>query len=1701
MSAPSASVSQTTAQLSTWRNNLIDLSRRNPLIALRQTRTSTLVLSHPPTAALWQRLVREGKGSTFWLPPEVDEEADSEGLVDIDLEKISTKPGEIVCGDLGRRQLLRVLTNLYRRAGAEYRERGLHILHVAFGILQWRDQDNSETYRSPLVLVPVELVRASLHEPFKLQTVEEDPILNPALVARLEQDFDFKLPPAPPEWDETEIAVYLSEVEKAIAGLPGWNVDSSALLAMFSFFKGVMYRDLEENAARASMHPLVRALSGEAVGDALTPVELPLDDELDAVQSPEKSFCILDADSSQRLCLEAAARGHSFVLHGPPGTGKSQTIANLIADFLANGKTVLFVSEKMAALEVVFNRLRAVGLGDYCLELHSHKASKRAVVEELSRCLEEQRARGKPIDSDEFARLQQRRDQLTKYVDALHQPRPPLERSAWWAIGELMRCAEAPTVTWTLAEGVERTPAWLDESRQAVQRAQQLWHILEQGQGYLWWGFKVGERYTLKLRDEVVSLLEKAKKQLDRLVSAADQYAAQIGARGSVAWLLRAGELLETSPRPPAAWLTATDLPQLAADAERCAELYKQRGQSREPLTQRYGASLWSLTEETAAGIDKAWHNAAPLLAPGDEKGAGLLTRQQQLRGWAADTQKRAPGWLTDAHTIEKWLNVVTPRGAAATAAQDPSPTWLKRLLRLAHLAASENAPEKSWVIDPEALAKAKAMVEANKPAFARYHETRTTLLKTYKEQFFELELERIAEGFAGPYRSWTRFFNMEFRRDRRAIARRTHEFQMPVTIAEEIFVARDMIREQTRLNGEQTSRQAILGRYEKGLQTDFEAAERATRIAEEAVEVCHELGHEELPDKFVEALSTVASAPEKIRAAIKRLVDSLGAWQHATDELQEFLPVEALPGTGQPLEESAVSTLVQYAKDLQASLNQFAALADPVLTRAKASPPDAVTLVSDLREAELLRQQETVQETENEKWAQRFGPAFRGMQTDWGPLRKALTWTLKVREHFAAAAPDWQPKAVEGKPAAPTGSTGTPPPIFVNLATTNPAGASTKDLRHHLEQFEHTLHSFEVRFEPPGPQFEGKRLAALPLDTCKQRLAELRDRAGELSDWADLYQLGKRLEHLGLAGFWVELQKVRPPREQLVDVFLKSTLTSWVDQIFQMEPALGGFRRQEHERVLDEFRELDRRLIQVNTERVAQAAQARRPQTPDGGEAALLMREAHKKTRHLPVRRLFEEMPNLLLQLKPCMLMSPLSVSQFLHPDKVQFDLVVFDEASQICPEDAIGAVLRGKQIVITGDDQQLPPTDFFQQMADDPDDTEEEAPATFESVLDACLGAGLRPHFLRWHYRSRHEGLIAYSNRRFYDNRLITFPGPLSGEAAAGVQFHHVPDGLYDRGGHRDNLREAQVVAEMVLQHFREHGDRKTLGVIAFSQPQMFAIEDEIDRRLAEHPELEAFFKEDRLGGFFVKNLETVQGDERDVVILSVGYGRDAAGKLTMNFGPLNREGGQRRLNVAVTRARERLVVASSIRAADLDLAGTQAQGIHHLHHYLDFAERGLEALEAATPVEGQAPSSLEADIAREIEAMGYKVVPQVGCSGFRVDLGVVDPQSPIRFLLGIECDGPSYHATPTARDRDRLRQEVLVQLGWRLHRIWSTEWFQRRPQEAQRLREALEAAKKAAPPPAKVEVKAPAPQAPAKPAAAATPKPARQKVDKKS
>ncbi|HYN89872.1 MAG TPA: AAA domain-containing protein, partial [Ardenticatenaceae bacterium] len=440
-----------------------------------------------------------------------------------------------------------------------------------------------------------------------------------------------------------------------------------------------------------------------------------------------------------------------------------------------------------------------------------------------------------------------------------------------------------------------------------------------------------------------------------------------------------------------------------------------------------------------------------------------------------------------------------------------------------------------------------------------------------------------------------------------------------------------------------------------------------------------------------------------------------------------------------------------------------------------------------------------------------------------------------------------------------------------------------------------------------------------------------------------------------------------------------------------------------------------------------------------------LVRREAEKKTRHLPLRALLRQAPQVLTTLCPCWMASPLSVSQLLDADERYFDVVIFDEASQVLPEDAVPALLRATRAVVAGDKHQLPPTMFF---AAGEDEGEEEAVTTagFESVLDV-LTAFFPLWSLDWHYRSRDEALIAFSNRHIYAERLITFPGPGGPPAISHVLVSQVP-----ADGQEESVsEEVRRVVELVVEHATQRPG-KSLGVIAMGIRQAQRVQAADDLALVSRPELAPFFDTSRDERFFVKNLERVQGDERDNIILTIGYGKDRSGRLPYRFGPLLTEGGERRLNVAITRARERLTLVSSFSHLDMDPARSSARGVELLRLYLQYAASRGRIL--GTSSHSSIPlNPFEADVLDTLRAKGIPLLPQWGASRYRLDFVAQHPERPGRFVLAIECDGATYHSTPTARDRDRLRQQHLEALGWRFHRIWSTDWFMRREQEIER------------------------------------------------
>lgn len=564
-----------------------------------------------------------------------------------------------------------------------------------------------------------------------------------------------------------------------------------------------------------------------------------------------------------------------------------------------------------------------------------------------------------------------------------------------------------------------------------------------------------------------------------------------------------------------------------------------------------------------------------------------------------------------------------------------------------------------------------------------------------------------------------------------------------------------------------------------------------------------------------------------------------------------------------------------------------------------------------------------------------------------------------------------------------------------------------------------------------------------------------------QLKAWCDWCRVREQATEAGLANLARALEAGSLLPSASEETFVTAYAHWFATQGIDGEPLLRNFVAAEHMSDIGAFVRLDDELAKLTVRYIRAKLCGLIPSKndiPKSSGFAILKHELQKSRRHKPVRQLAIEMGDALNRLAPCMLMSPLSIAQFLPADQPPFDLVIFDEASQIAPWDAIGSIARGKQVIIAGDPRQMPPTNFFNRGPNAGDDDTAE---DMESILDECLGAGVPSHSLSWHYRSRHESLIAFSNHRYYDSNLITFPAAET--RASAVEWRKV-EGVYAKGKGRYNQAEAQAIVNETVKRLTDPAfvaAGYSIGIITLNSDQQKLINDLLDAARKQYPQIEPFFQDTQTEPVVVKNLETVQGDERDLIMLGIGYGPTEAGApvMSMNFGPLNKDGGWRRLNVAITRSRREMLVFTSFDPSMIDLNRTNARAVRDLKHFIEFAQRGPKALaEAVQGSVGGYDSPFEEAVAQGLRRLGWQVVPQIGVSRFRIDLGIVHPDRPGDYLAGVECDGATYHSAATARDRDKVRGAILSGLGWNLLRLWSTDWWVDKEGALQKLHVAL-------------------------------------------
>lgn len=556
-------------------------------------------------------------------------------------------------------------------------------------------------------------------------------------------------------------------------------------------------------------------------------------------------------------------------------------------------------------------------------------------------------------------------------------------------------------------------------------------------------------------------------------------------------------------------------------------------------------------------------------------------------------------------------------------------------------------------------------------------------------------------------------------------------------------------------------------------------------------------------------------------------------------------------------------------------------------------------------------------------------------------------------------------------------------------------------------------------------------------------QLQKIQEHLPRLKDWMNYVHLCRQAEKINLQWLFKAYEANSCNAENISDYFYYTVHSTVAQRVIAKHESLSLFNVNLFETKIEHYKKIakDFQLLTIKELRTKLAGQIPN-NTKDviqTSEIGILQRAIKSKGRGLSIRRLFDQIPTLLPRIVPCMLMSPISVAQYFDVDAKHFDLVIFDEASQLPTCEAVSALARAKQAVIVGDPKQMPPTSFFSTIKLDEENMDVE---DLESILDDCLALSVPSKYLQRHYRSKHESLIAFSNINFYENKLLTFPS--ADDLNRKVKYHHIA-GFYDKGKTRTNKFEADAIVEYIKTHYYDVQTRqRSLGVVTFSQTQQNLVEDKLQLEFMVNPEMEKLAMESA-EPLFIKNLENVQGDERDVILFSVGYAPDKEGKLSMNFGPLNRNGGWRRLNVAVTRARYEMHIFATLKADQIDLSRTSAEGVANLKAFLQYAEKG-HLVNRPEDIKSESDRKhLSESISKLLKEKGLPTKCNIGTSDFKIDVGIIHPDHPQKYILGIVVDGLYYYNARTTNDREMVLPSVLKALGWNIHRVWSLDWYE--------------------------------------------------------
>jgi len=1656
--------------LAQLRLRLLDLTGRNRLLNFKHAVGKSIQFVEGQPDAIYQKLVvGSGKSSITILalpePARRDWVERNGRLARPDPREWAVKQGISTSYDLqtmeGAEEEFNVRSLMYpddlakhcrkiqRDAELAIEETGANMLFLVLAFLEFPDQlDSDRTFTAPLVSIPVLMTKREVggHQVFSLQFTGDDISENLSLREKLKADFNLILP----EWDEetTDINAYLGAVQKITKSRPGFVFRNRVSLALISFTNMLLVRDLDPSKwpSVGDQHSLLDHEIIRAVFEGSSREEesgLDSADDYAVEEGPGANIpLVYDADSSQHSALiDVLINRKNLVIEGPPGTGKSQTITNLIAACLAEGKKVLFVAEKLAALEVVKNRLSLAGLDSFVLELHSNKTNKGRVLEEIAARLSYRPTFPRDLPQ-KLQELEAHRSELKEHAELINSVINnsfglTLHQLMWRAEKHRLRIAGGET---TLAQ-IVISDAEEISGNELSRRMDCLRHLGAQYQAIggfdyysTFWGF-FPERIIPG--DEI---------KLERLFTSSCDWAPDFVEHASAYECLLGGNVEGLNAHYAKTHLDI--LEQFLKSAVDTHPIHLVPGFFKDDTA---GVRARRLLEAFSVLIER-YHELGVIAFAGlRREGAAEQSRLESLKeldrlmlsvATRLGTSSQIKNFFDQLSAEVDHLNRAISASRLFCEERgipfDGMRTNLTYATELSHLV--KDIPAEIIHLQSPGLIREGCIpcLEALSGMQLQWTELQTELAADFYLDALPNELDlkecilTFREGDA-----WYRIFQSRWR-DAVALHRRLQRRKQRVS-AEDRQGQLERILNFVQLGNRWRSDPTWL-RY-LGMPVPLDPLPLAEHLELARWNRALTRSQEDLQTQTFDLLELTPERARILRRDYAVLNTNLLIVTNALASIDGMLPKLAEGRGGQ-----GIQNCLEVAAVIVQSIGvQLAWLEDEVPTGVSFSDCLAAC------EAAIERRQIAAAVDADAAIKELLGDCFKGMDTDTGAALGALRFgesidglelPFQIRKKLKAEHPVQAGKAVISNLRL----------VMVGLR--------------HIEALTLELDSFGgfdlatwVGLEPGDSV---KEFARSFKETCEAAVRDI----NLLIPWSLYVSRRREAGGLGLNDFvdLVESKQVTP--ETLPDSYAYCTYTTIIRSSFRNIPQLGQFSGLKHRQIRNDFKKLDLEIIQLRGKSIsAQSHSSARPPNGRNGvkvdektEMVLLNHLLPQRRPRMPVRKMLSRAGGAIQALKPCFMMGPQAVAQYLTPGKMGFDLVIMDEASQLKPEEAIGAIARGGQLVVVGDPKQLPPTSFFYRMSQPGEDDEQYTMTDAESILDVCSAHFRPPRALRWHYRSQHHSLIAFSNLHFYRSNLIVFPSPYGQSSLLGVRATYLADAAYEN---QTNLKEASRVVEAVIERITKRPN-ESLGIVTLNIKQRDLIAELLDERLKTVRGADEYRERWAAEGWplFIKNLENVQGDERDAIIISTTFGKPpGSNSVRQNFGPISRQGGWRRLNVLFTRARRSIAIYTSLRPEDIVMDGTTPDGTKALRNYLEYARTG--SLTVAEETDREPDSDFEVAVIDVLRHAGYEVTPQLGVAGYRIDIAVKHPDAPGTYLAAVECDGATYHSACSVRDRDRIRQDILESLGWknRIWRIWSTDWFRMPDRESKKLISYLE------------------------------------------